>query len=76
MLVAVIGLVVGLVVGGLGAGGGVLAVPALVYLVGQTAQDATATSVVVVRATRLRRANFANRYRGDGGWAATGRSAR
>src|SRR3954451_24030109 len=43
-----LGLVIGLVMGGLGGGGGVLVVPALVYLLGQTAQDATTGSVVIV----------------------------
>lgn len=48
MLAAALGLVVGVVIGGLGGGGGVLAVPALVYVLGQSAQDATAGSVVIV----------------------------
>ena len=43
-----LGLLIGLVMGGLGGGGGVLVVPALVYLLGQTAQDATTGSVVIV----------------------------
>jgi uncharacterized membrane protein YfcA len=45
---AVLGLVVGVVIGGLGGGGGVLTVPALVYALGQSAQDATAGSVIIV----------------------------
>lgn len=53
MLAAVLGLVVGLVVGGLGGGGGVLAVPALVYVLGQSAQDATTGSVVIVGITAV-----------------------
>lgn len=48
MLAAALGLVVGVVIGGLGGGGGVLTVPALVYVLGQSAQDATAGSVVIV----------------------------
>jgi uncharacterized membrane protein YfcA len=43
-----LGLLIGLVMGGLGGGGGVLVVPALVYLLGQSAQDATTGSVVIV----------------------------
>lgn len=53
MLVAVLGLVIGLVIGGLGGGGGVLTVPALVYVIGQTAQDATTSSVVIVGTTAV-----------------------
>jgi uncharacterized protein len=48
MLAAVLGLVIGVVIGGLGGGGGVLTVPALVYLLGQSAQDATTGSVIIV----------------------------
>ena len=50
-LAALLGLVMGAVIGGLGGGGGVLTVPALVYLLGQSAQDATTASVVVVGIT-------------------------
>lgn len=50
-LAALLGLVMGAAVGGLGGGGGVLTVPALVYLLGQSAQDATTASVVVVGIT-------------------------
>ncbi len=46
-----LGLVVGAVVGGLGGGGGVLTVPALVYVLGQNAQDATTSSVIIVGIT-------------------------
>jgi uncharacterized membrane protein YfcA len=53
LLAAALGLVVGVVIGGLGGGGGVLAVPALVYVVGQSAQDATAGSVVIVGITAV-----------------------
>lgn len=45
---AALGLAIGLVIGGLGGGGGVLAVPAMVYLLGQSAQDATTGSVLIV----------------------------
>jgi uncharacterized protein len=47
----VLGLVIGAVVGGLGGGGGVLAVPGLVYLLGETPRDATTSSVVIVGVT-------------------------
>lgn len=53
MLAAVLGLVVGVVIGGVGGGGGVLTVPALVYVLGQSAQDATASSVVIVGITAV-----------------------
>ena len=43
-----LGLLIGLVIGGLGGGGGVLTVPALVYLLGQDAHDATTGSVLIV----------------------------
>lgn len=42
------GLVIGLVLGMLGGGGSILAVPALVYVLGQTAQDAVTASLVVI----------------------------
>lgn len=51
VLVVALGLVVGAVIGGLGGGGGVLTVPVLVYALGQSAQDATTGSVVVVGVT-------------------------
>jgi hypothetical protein len=51
MLAAVLGLVVGVVIGALGGGGGVLTVPALVYLLGQSAHDATTGSVIIVGVT-------------------------
>ena len=51
VVAAALGLVMGAVIGGLGGGGGVLTVPALVYLLGQSAQDATTASVVVVGIT-------------------------
>jgi uncharacterized protein len=44
----VLGLLVGLVIGGLGGGGGVLTVPLLVYVLGQSAQDATTGGVIIV----------------------------
>jgi uncharacterized membrane protein YfcA len=42
------GLGTGVVLGALGAGGAIVTVPALVYLVGQGAQEATTASLVVV----------------------------
>ena len=41
-------MLIGLVIGGLGGGGGVLTVPALVYLLGQDPHDATTGSVLIV----------------------------
>lgn len=52
-LIAAVGLVVGITLGALGAGGSVLAVPALVYLAGQGAVEATTGSLVVVGTTAL-----------------------
>jgi hypothetical protein len=50
---AALGLLIGLVIGGLGGGGGALTVPALVYLLGLTAQDATTSSVLIVGISSL-----------------------
>lgn len=61
-----LGLLVGLVVGGLGGGGGVLTLPALVYLLGQTAQDATTGSIVIVGITAV--AGTLTRLRGGIDW--------
>ena len=52
-LAVVIGVGVGVVVGALGAGGGILAVPALTYLLGQTPHAAALGSLVIVLATAL-----------------------
>lgn len=49
----IIGVAVGVVVGALGAGGGILAVPALTYLLHQTPHAAAAGSLVIVLATAL-----------------------
>lgn len=46
-----LGLVIGLILGGLGGGGAILTVPALVYIVGQPAQEATTSSLVIVGLT-------------------------
>lgn len=48
-----VGLGIGVVVGALGAGGGILAVPVLVYLLGQDPHAATASSLVIVGLTAL-----------------------
>lgn len=52
-LAAALGLLVGTVIGALGGGGGVLAVPALVYLLGQDARHATTGSLLIVGVTAL-----------------------
>ncbi len=54
LAVAVVaGALIGLSLGALGGGGSVLAVPVLVYLLGQTATQATTGSLVVVGVTSL-----------------------
>lgn len=53
VLTLAVGIGVGIVVGALGAGGGILAVPVLVYLLGQDPHDATAMSLIVVGITSL-----------------------
>jgi uncharacterized protein len=63
---AVLGLAVGAVVGGFGGGGGVLTVPALVYVLGQSAQDATTGSVIIVGVTAV--AGVLARLRGGVDW--------
>ncbi|MDU0968736.1 MAG: sulfite exporter TauE/SafE family protein [Actinomycetaceae bacterium] len=49
----VVGLAVGCIVGALGAGGGILSVPILVYLLGQEPHDAAAGSLVIVGLTAI-----------------------
>lgn len=49
----VVGLLVGGVMGALGGGGGIIAVPALVYLLGQPPGVATTTSLVIVGITSV-----------------------
>lgn len=51
MLALLIGFLVGIVVGALGAGGGILSVPVLVYLLAQPPHAATAESLVIVGVT-------------------------
>lgn len=53
LLLAPLGLIVGLALGALGGGGAILMVPILVYLVGQTPQAATAGSLVIVGLSSL-----------------------
>lgn len=48
-----VGLCVGVVVGALGAGGGILAVPVLVFGLGMPAHSATASSLIIVLITAL-----------------------
>ncbi len=48
LLAVACGLVIGVVLGALGGGGSILAVPALVYVLGESAQDATTASLVVI----------------------------
>ncbi|HEY0950337.1 sulfite exporter TauE/SafE family protein, partial [Nocardioides sp.] len=48
-----LGLAIGLVLGGLGGGGAILTVPALVYLLDQPAQAATTGSLVIVGLSAL-----------------------
>ena len=50
LLASPLGLLIGLSLGALGGGGSILAVPALVYGAGETAQVATSTSLLVVGA--------------------------
>lgn len=53
ILGCVLGLCIGVVVGALGAGGGILSVPVLVYLLGVAPHNATASSLVIVGLTAL-----------------------
>lgn len=48
---AVLGVLIGAVLGGLGGGGAILTVPTLVYLLGERPQDATTASLVIVGGT-------------------------
>lgn len=53
LLTVPLGIVVGLALGALGGGGSVLAVPSLVYVLGQTPQEATTASLLIVLASSL-----------------------
>jgi uncharacterized membrane protein YfcA len=50
---ALLGLLIGGVLGGLGGGGAILTVPILVFVLGQTAQEATTSSLVIVGVTAV-----------------------
>jgi uncharacterized membrane protein YfcA len=54
-----LGFGIGLSLGLLGGGGSILTVPALVYLAGQTPQDAVTTSLAIVGANSLVGGNVA-----------------
>lgn len=60
--VAVVGACIGVVVGALGAGGGILSVPTLVYLLGQDPHSAATQSLIIVGLTAL--VSLATRARG------------
>lgn len=53
VLAIAVGVAVGIVVGALGAGGGILAVPVLVFLLSQDPHAATASSLIIVLITAL-----------------------
>lgn len=53
LVTAPLGLLIGLALGALGGGGSILAIPALVYIVGQDPKAATATSLVIVGVASL-----------------------
>ena len=53
ILVSPLGFLIGVSLGALGGGGSILAVPVLVYAAGQTPQQATASSLILVAATSL-----------------------
>lgn len=53
LLAAGVGILIGLVVGSLGAGGGILTLPVLVYVLGMEPHSAAAASLVVVGATSV-----------------------
>ncbi|MBD9729892.1 sulfite exporter TauE/SafE family protein [Streptomyces caniscabiei] len=69
ILALLAGALVGLALGALGGGGSVLAVPALIYLLGFTPAAATTASLVIVTATSLT-ALYAHARTGDVRWKA------
>ncbi len=69
VLALVAGAVVGLALGGLGGGGSVLAVPALIYLLGFTPAAATTASLIIITATSLT-ALYAHARAGNVRWKA------
>ena len=64
-----IGLVIGLVVGALGGGGGVLTVPALIYLLGASTHEAATASLIIVGVAALTGLP-AHAWRGNVRWGA------
>ncbi|MGV9848302.1 sulfite exporter TauE/SafE family protein [Streptomyces sp. NPDC003442] len=69
ILALIAGAVVGLALGALGGGGSVLAVPALIYLLGFTPAAATTASLIIVTATSLT-ALYAHARTGNVRWKA------
>lgn len=69
ILALVAGAVVGLALGALGGGGSVLAVPALIYLLGFTPAAATAAALIIVTATSVT-ALYAHARAGNVRWKA------
>lgn len=69
VLAVIAGAVVGLTLGALGGGGSVLAVPALIYLLGFTPAAATTASLIIVAATSLS-ALYAHARTGSVRWKA------
>ncbi|MER6557451.1 sulfite exporter TauE/SafE family protein [Streptomyces sp. NPDC001027] len=69
ILALIAGAVVGLALGALGGGGSVLAVPALIYLLGFTPAAATTASLIIVTATSLT-ALYAHARTGNVRWRA------
>ncbi|MEU1854189.1 sulfite exporter TauE/SafE family protein [Streptomyces sp. NPDC019990] len=69
ILALIAGAVVGLALGALGGGGSVLAVPALIYLLGFTPAAATTASLIIVTATSLT-ALYAHARTGNVRWQA------
>lgn len=67
LLAVVFGLAIGLLLGLVGGGGSILAVPALVYGIGQDVKTATTTSLLVVGATALA-GSLAHARGGHVGW--------
>lgn len=53
LTMVLLGLAMGAIMGGLGGGGAILTVPALVYVVGQPVQQATTSSLVIVGLTAI-----------------------
>ncbi|BCK67431.1 hypothetical protein Srufu_013840 [Streptomyces libani subsp. rufus] len=74
LLALIAGAVVGLMLGALGGGGSVLAVPALIYLLGFTPASATTASLIIVIATSLT-ALYAHARAGRVRWKAGGAGA-